>query len=73
MLSSTQILVKSVKMNIFHVNDRKGELCFSQGRRMGYPAWSGNHFADDIFTAICLNESSGILIQIPLKYSKTCI
>ena len=25
-------------MNIFHVNNRRGELCLSQGRRMGYPA-----------------------------------
>ena len=39
MLSSTWILVKSVKMNIFHVNNRRGALCLSQGRRMGYPAW----------------------------------
>ena len=39
MLSRTYILVKSVKMNIFHVNNRRGALCLSQGRRMGYPAW----------------------------------
>ena len=27
-----------IKMNIFHVNNRRGTLCLSQGRRMGYPA-----------------------------------
>ena len=27
-------------MNIFHVNNRWGALCLSQGRRMGYPACS---------------------------------
>ena len=26
-------------MNIFRVNNRRGALCLSQGRRMGYPAW----------------------------------
>ena len=25
--------------NIFHVNNRRGALCLSQGRRMGYPSW----------------------------------
>ena len=38
MLSSTYILVKSVEINIFHVNNRRGALCLSQGSRMGYPA-----------------------------------
>ena len=38
MLTSTYILVKSVEMNSFHVNNRRGALCLSQGRRMGYPA-----------------------------------
>ena len=38
MLSSTWILVKSVKMNIFHANNRRGTLCLSQGRQIGYPA-----------------------------------
>ena len=27
-------------MNIFHVYNRMGALCFSQGGRMGYPAWN---------------------------------
>ena len=39
MLYSTWILVKPVDMNVFHVNNRRGTLCLSQGRRMSYPAW----------------------------------
>ena len=39
MLSITQLLVKSVEINIFHVNNRRGALCLSQGSRMGYPVW----------------------------------
>ena len=42
MLSSKYILVKLVEMNIFHVNYKRGALCLSQGRRMGYPAWGTN-------------------------------
>ena len=38
MLSSTYIFVKSVKVNIFHMNNKRGALCLSQGRGMGYPA-----------------------------------
>ena len=37
------MLVKSVEINIFHVNNRRGALCLSQGSRMGYPAWRTNH------------------------------
>ena len=33
MPSSTEILVTSVKMNIFHVNSRMAPLCFSHGGR----------------------------------------
>ena len=44
MFSSTQqILVRLVKMNIFHVNIRRGVLCFSQGGRMRYPGCYLNH------------------------------
>ena len=32
------MLVKSVEISIFHVNNRRGALCLSQGSRMGYPA-----------------------------------
>ena len=39
MLSNTSILVKSVEINIFHVNNRRGVLCLSHGRRRGNPAW----------------------------------
>ena len=35
------MLVKSVEMNIFHVNNRSGALCLYQSRRMGYPACIG--------------------------------
>ena len=38
MLSSTKTSVKSIKMNTFNVNIRRGALWFSQGGRMGYPA-----------------------------------
>ena len=27
------------KWTFFHVNNRRGALCLSQGRRMGYPVW----------------------------------
>ena len=30
--------VKSVEINIFNVNNKRGALCLSHGRRMGYPA-----------------------------------
>ena len=38
MLSSTKTSVKSIKMNTFNVNIRRGALWFSQGGRKGYPA-----------------------------------
>ena len=47
MLSSTKILVKSVKMNIFHGNNRRGALCVSQGRQMGCPVCLCNSWKFD--------------------------
>ena len=49
MLSSTLVLVKSVEMNIFHVNNRRAALCLSQGRRMGSPALHNNSFVGEPF------------------------
>ena len=55
MFSSTKVLFKSVKMNIFHVNNRWGTLCLSQGRRMSYPAW---------YTYIVLKASSCVTFSV---------
>ena len=33
-------LLNQSKMNMFHVNNGRGALCLSQGRRMGSPAWT---------------------------------
>ena len=46
MLCNTCISVKSLKMNIFLSNVRRGALCFSQGGRMGYPPDSKVHGAN---------------------------
>ena len=44
-------------MNSFHVNNRRGVLYFSQGRRMGYPAWCVPSMTSPRCLALCCFNS----------------
>ena len=51
-------MVKSVKMNILHVNNRSGALYLPYGRLIGYPAWAYTQCIPlvvfKIYEAVCL-------------------
>ena len=57
-------------MNIYHVYNRRGALCLSQGRRMGYPAWyvPGCHYRDVIMGTIA-SQITSLTIVYSTVYS----